>query len=179
MSIIDRKGKLFGKLNIIDLIAVILIVAVVALVGYKLVSAGGGSGTGQKVVYTVKVRGVEGEVYESIKAQLPSQLMAAEEMLDAYVTDVQATPVAGGTYTIEENASVGLTTIAPAYPGTYDLVFTIEGTVKDDLTSELGTQEIRVGKTHIVKTTTFELENGVILTCDRGGSADGTASTGQ
>ena len=33
MSIIDKKGKLFGKLNIIDLIAVILIVAVVALLG--------------------------------------------------------------------------------------------------------------------------------------------------
>ena len=62
MSIIDRKGKLFGKLNIIDLIAIVLIVAVIALVGYKLVSSGGGSSTGQKVVYTVKVRGVEGEV---------------------------------------------------------------------------------------------------------------------
>lgn len=178
MSIIDRKGKLFGKLNIIDLIAIILIVAVIALVGYKLVSAGGGSGTGQKVVYTVKVRGVEGEVYTSIKEQLPSQLMAAEQMLDAYVTDVQATPVTEGTYTIKENADVGLTTLTHAYPGTYDLIFTIEGTVKDDLTSELGTQEIRVGKTHIVKTTTFELENGIILTCERGGSAGGTVSTG-
>ena len=51
--------------------------------------------------------------------------------------------------------------------GTYDLVFTIEGSVKDNLTSELGSQEIRVGKTHIVKTTTFELENGVILSCER------------
>lgn len=30
--------------------------------------------------------------------------------------------------------------------GTYNLVFTIEGTVKDNLSSELGTQEIRVGK---------------------------------
>ena len=30
---IDEKGKLFGKLNIIDLIAIILIVAVVALSG--------------------------------------------------------------------------------------------------------------------------------------------------
>lgn len=179
MSIIDRKGKLFGKLNIIDLIAIVLIVAVVALVGYKLVSSGGGSATGQKVVYTVKVRGVEGEVYESIKAQLPSQLMAAEQMLDAYVTDVQATPVTEGAYTIKENADTGLTTLSHSYPGTYDLVFTIEGTVKDDLTSELGTQEIRVGKTHIVKTTTFELENGIILTCDRGGSADGTTPAGQ
>ena len=47
------------------------------------------------------------------------------------------------------------------------MVFTIEGTVKDNLTSELGTQEIRVGKTHIVKTTTFELEGGCITSCER------------
>ncbi|MBQ2925301.1 MAG: DUF4330 domain-containing protein, partial [Ruminiclostridium sp.] len=33
MSIIDNKGKLFGKINIIDLIAVVLILAVVALLG--------------------------------------------------------------------------------------------------------------------------------------------------
>ena len=35
------------------------------------------------------------------------------------------------------------------------------------LTSELGTQEIRVGKSHIVKTTTFELEGGIITSCER------------
>ena len=34
------------------------------------------------------------------------------------------------------------------------------GTVKDNLSSKLGTQEIRVGKSHIVKTTLFELEGG-------------------
>ncbi|MFR6380261.1 MAG: DUF4330 family protein [Evtepia sp.] len=34
---IDKKGKLFGKLNIIDLLAILLIVAVLALIGYKLV----------------------------------------------------------------------------------------------------------------------------------------------
>ena len=30
MSMIDKKGKIFGKLNIIDLIAILLIVAVLA-----------------------------------------------------------------------------------------------------------------------------------------------------
>ena len=32
MSVIDKKGKLFGKLNIIDLLAILLIVAVLALI---------------------------------------------------------------------------------------------------------------------------------------------------
>ena len=34
MSVIDKKGRIFGKLNIIDLIAILLIVAVLALIGY-------------------------------------------------------------------------------------------------------------------------------------------------
>lgn len=172
MSIIDKKGKLFGKLNIIDLIAVILIVAVVVLLGYKLTSnqSSGLAGEGQPVVYTVKVRNVDPRVYDFIQSEVdqgPCQLTASNEMLDAYVTKVEATPAEDTTFAVQENRNLGLTTLTEASAGTYDLVFTIEGTVKDNLTSELGSQEIRVGKTHIVKTTTFELENGVILSCER------------
>ncbi len=169
MSIIDKKGKLFGKLNIIDLIAIILIVAVLALIGYKLLDNGSGSlgGEGKPVVYTVEVKGVDADVYEFIKGELPSQLMAANEMLDAYVTDVQATPVEGGSFQMTWNSNLSQNLLTQVDAGTYDLVFTIEGTVKDDLASELGTQEIRVGKSHIVKTATFELEGGTITSCQR------------
>lgn len=171
MSIIDKKGKLFGKLNIIDLIAVILIVAVVALLGYKLMSNQGGlAGEGQPVVYTVKVRNVDQRIYDFIQDEVdkgPCQLTASNEMLNAYVTKVEATPTEDTTFVVKEDRNLNLTTLVEADAGTYDLVFTIEATVKDNLTSELGSQEIRVGKTHIVKTTTFELENGVILSCER------------
>ena len=74
MSVIDKKGKLFGKLNIIDLLAILLIVAVLALIGYKLTSNSGGlAGAGQKVVYTVEVKNVDAAVYESLqKEALPA-----------------------------------------------------------------------------------------------------------
>ena len=35
-----------------------------------------------------------------------------------------------------------------------------------DIKTELGSQEVRVGKTHIVKTTHFELNGGIVLTCE-------------
>ena len=83
MRAIDQKGKIFGKLNVIDLIVILLIIVVLALVGYKLVFSNGAmSGGGQKIVYTVKVEGVEPEVYEFIQESLPSQLMSSNEMLD-------------------------------------------------------------------------------------------------
>ena len=169
MSIIDKKGKLFGKLNIIDLIAIVLILAVLALIAYKLLDgkSSGLSGGGQSIVYTVEVKGVEPEVYENIKQELPSQLMAADKLLDAYVTDVQATPVENTTYTMAWDSNLSKETMTWVEAGTYNLVFTIEANITNTLTSELGTQEIRVGKTHIVKTTTFELDGGVILSCER------------
>jgi hypothetical protein len=170
MSVIDNKGKLFGKLNIIDLLAILLIVAVLALVGYKLTSNSdsGLAGSGQKVVYTVEVKNVDPAVYESLqKETLPSQLTASKEMLDAYVTDIQATPSDPNTYKMKWDGTTGDLILDQAQDGAYDVVFTIEGTVKDNVSSELGTQEIRVGKTHIVKTTTFELEGGRITSCER------------
>lgn len=168
MSVIDKKGKIFGKLNIIDLIAIILIVAVLALVGYKFVNRGNGpAGEGVPVVYTVAVDNVDADVYEFIQADLAenNQLTAASEMLEGYITDLQATPAEKDSYQMVLGSD---NTVQPQLKaGTYDLVFTIEATVKDNLTSELGTQEIRVGKTHIVKTTTFELDKGVITSCER------------
>lgn len=175
MSIIDKKGKLFGKLNIIDLIAILLILAVLALIGYKFLDGkpSGLGGSGQAIVYTVEVKGVRPEVYESVQEMLPSQLMAADEMVDAYVTDVKATPVENDTYEVSRNKDTGKETISRVEGGTYNLVFTIEGTINNALTSELGTQEIRVGKSHIVKTTTFELEGGIITSCERQDAAAG------
>lgn len=170
MKIIDKQGKLFGKLNIIDLIVIVLILAVLAFLAMRFLPGGGQSsdGEGQEIVYTVKVENVEPSVYEFITDELekgPSQLTASNEMLPAYVTKVEATPVEATSVVLTDSG--GYTQIKQDEKNNYDLVFTIEGTVKDNLSSELGTQEIRVGKSHIVKTTTFELVNGTILSCDR------------
>ena len=93
--------------------------------------------------------------------------ISISEMLDAYVTDIQGTPADPNAYHMQWDGSSGDLTLSQSQDGAYNVVFTIEGTVKDNLTSELGTQEIRVVKTHIVKTTTFELEGGRIISCER------------
>ena len=123
MSVIDKKGKLFGKLNIIDLLAILLIVAVLALIGYKLTSNSGGlAGAGQKVVYTVEVKNVDAAVYESLqKEALPSQLTAANEMLDAYVTDIQGTPADPNAYHMQWDGTSGDLTLSQAQDGAYNV----------------------------------------------------------
>ena len=62
------------KFNIVDIVAVILIAALLGFVGYKLANRGSGE-TGPSptlsVHYTVRCEGVDRELYENCKKHLP------------------------------------------------------------------------------------------------------------
>ena len=170
---IDEKGRLFGKINIVDLIVILVIVIAAVVVGMKFL--GGGNvkrainPNKTPVRYTVLVEGVEPEVYENIQKYIPGQLMASGELLDGYVTGV--TPVEGRVHTATVNTADGTLEI-PVNEGKLDLIFTIECNVVNSITTEIGTQEVRVGKIHTVKTDKFELTNGIILACSWGEDAE-------
>ncbi len=164
---IDEKGKLFGKLNIIDLIAIILIVAVVALLGYKLTSSSGGfTENGQQVRFTVKVEGVDAQVYENIQDLIPGQLMTGSQMLNGKIVAVEGTQVEEDSIHYRKDAGSNQLTTYRSDAGSYDLVFTIEATLENVANNALGTQEVRVGRSYTVKTNSFELANGLILSCE-------------
>ena len=156
----DEKGRLFGKINIVDLL-VILVIIVAAVVKFL-----GGNNNAinpktYKVTYTVLVENVEPEVYENIQEHIPSTLMASGELLNGQVTGVTAVEH-------EQRARLsdtGNALVLPIGDGKLDLTFTIECNVVNVITTEIGTQEVRIGKTHIVKTDKFELANGTILSC--------------
>ena len=101
---LDEKGRLFGKINIIDLLVVLLVLVVAAVVAIKLLGGGdglpGAEGTSTHLTYTVEVDGVKPEVYENLKGYVEQeggdQLMASGDMLNAYVTGVTAAPLPGG-----------------------------------------------------------------------------------
>lgn len=178
MKLVDEKGKLFGILNIIDLLVILLLIVAVALIGWKVLKKDGASNANRTILtYTVEVKGVDQEVYEGIKAYVPGesgigdQLMANGEMVDAYVTSVTAAPHEGGLTMTDVN---GTTMTFPVQgDDTLDLTFTIQANVVNAVTNEVGTQEVRIGKTHIVKTVHFELTNGIITTCEAEPWAEG------
>ena len=167
-KIVDEKGRLFGKINVIDLIVLVLIVAVAAVVALKFLGKDAGipgDNSTTQIEYTVKVPLVQESVYEAVKAQVEAggegaQLMADGSMLDAYVLEVSSEP-----YLIPVEKEDG-TVVASAQPGYVSVNFTIRATITNPITQAVGTQEVRIGKTHIVKTKTFELVNGIIQTCE-------------
>ena len=90
----DKKGKIFGKVNLIDLFVVILILAIVVVLAWRVLGGSGNSSapsTATTLTYTVAVNDVSSDIYESILNYMPDdQLMASGELLPAYVTDVVA-----------------------------------------------------------------------------------------
>lgn len=160
----DEKGRLFGKINIVDLLVLVVVVIALVVVGMKflLPSRVGGGAKKTHVTYTVLVENVRPEVYENIQNQIPSTLMAAGELLDGQVVAVSAEPH------VQEATlgNVSNTLVLPIGEGNLDLTFSIECNVVNTITTEIGTQEVRIGKAHIVKTDRFELDRGIILSCN-------------
>lgn len=164
MKLIDEKGKLFGKINIVDLLVILLVAVVAVVLGLKFLGGGGDTGVPVEqstLTYTVLVEEVTPQSYENILAFVDrdagrkDQLMATGEMVNAYVVDVTASD-----HVPSPDDTLG--------EGTLDLVFTIEAVTNDVRTGNVGTQEVRIGKSHIVKTVHFEFEDGIVLTCQWG-----------
>lgn len=159
MKILDEKGKLFGKLNLIDLIVVLVIIAVVAAVAWKL----GGStvteaiaGNDHTIRYEVLCTRVDADTSEFAESHIGGQLMSNGDMLDGHIVDCVVEPY---TQVVLDSAGNAKQVEDPSYR---NLRFTIEANVVEAANAySIGSQELRVGKSHIVKTTELEVNGNI------------------
>jgi hypothetical protein len=148
------------RINPIDLIVVILVLALGAVGAYKLF--GSGSAAGEKesvqVTYKVKAEAQDLRTYESLKKKIPSQIMAGESLYEGYVVDAATEPCTF--FTVNQDGNLILT----EDDNLVNIIFTIQCTLTNGAvqTNKIGTQEIRIGKSHIVKTEYFELTGDII-----------------
>ncbi len=188
MKILDQKGKLFGKINIIDLLVLIVIAAVI--IGIAAMILGGGSLSGllssgdasehsegdgvpvpAKLTYIVRVTAQQEEVAEQLKKYVSitegkkDQLQHGGKLIaDAYVVDFWTEPCR---YNVISNGTVEIIGAAEAdAAGLVNFCFVVEAVVGDSITNEIEGQEVRVGKSNIVKTQHFEFANGYVVDCE-------------
>lgn len=155
----EQKAKRIGKFNVIDIIAVVLIVAVLGYAGMKLTNRGGGEVTPTtmiKVTYVVKVEGVPAELYENCQAHLPSPLMASGALVGGQIESVEKEAFlvldSNGQW-VEDPAHVTLLFTA-----------TTQTPVGAVMTTKVGDQEVRIGKTdYILKSEYIEFQGGTIV----------------
>ena len=153
----QKKSFRIGKFNVIDIIAVALILAVALYAAARLLNRGGTIEVPtMEITYVVRVQNVATELYETSAANLPSPLMASGARLNGQIESVEMTPylVLGPDGQWYED------------PDHVNLYFTCTATVPKEevMTTKVGEQEVRIGKTdYIMKSETVEFQNGTVI----------------
>ena len=163
MKIVDENGKLFKKVNLVDAIVAVLLAVIVIAIGWKVISGVVSARQEREaaalaenyensphLVYDVICTDVPRKVAESFQAQMnlpmaERQLMSMGNALEGYITGCSFTPD-------DEEDENSLCTV----------LFTLEVVPEEkDGIFSIGTQEVRLGKAHIVKTYYIETSGWV------------------
>lgn len=139
MKIIDKKGRLFGLLNIVDLLVIILILAIVA-VGVKRfgTKAAVGEAATKKGIITAEVKDVRDATANNIKA-------------GDKIFDYDKGTYLGKIVTVEVEPYKDKTEYQGKFynsevPGKYRVIMTIDADVKEtEDFYQVGTEQIRIG----------------------------------
>jgi hypothetical protein len=154
------------KVNIVDVIIILVILAVAVFFAYKFLGGKGKLAPKSQITYTVLVQAVPKDEYENVIKYVPDKAISSGNVIECEVKSVTATPCKVDK--IEKTNTDAFVKAVVIPDGQYvDLTFTLTAQVTStSLLTEVGTQEVRVGRTHIIKTKNFEL-TGAIITLDR------------
>lgn len=158
MKIINEKGKLFGIINVVDLITIVFIVAVIAGVIWKigLNKISDAIASDMEIEFTVQVDGVDCDLLDSIEETLPAPMMSNGSYISAEVSSVEFLD-----YVSEVTDEDGITTFYPDETHCSVLFHCTAKVPEGSVNLPVGSQEIRIGKEHIVKTRNIEFEGYV------------------
>ncbi|WP_295764057.1 DUF4330 family protein [uncultured Oscillibacter sp.] len=158
----EKKAYRIGKFNIVDIIAVAIILAAAVFGATRLLDRGGSVEVPtMDITYVVRVQNVAAELYENAKENLPSPLMASGARLNGRIESVEMTPW----------LELGPDGQWHEDPDHVNLYFTCTATVPhtEVMTTKVGEQEVRIGKTdYIMKSETVEFQNGTVIDVDWG-----------
>lgn len=154
MKIINEKGKLFGLINVVDLIILAAVVCLVGAIVWQLagdkVSDAVSAEADMRVV--MKVTGCNPDLVEEARRQdlVGEPLIGGGVVLDAYITDMWIED-----YVIQVQTADGRIVDAKD-PTQKTMCFEIKTKVpKNTPSPKIGSQEVRTGMTFTIKTQTF------------------------
>ncbi|HHU86628.1 MAG: DUF4330 domain-containing protein [Pelotomaculaceae bacterium] len=154
MKVIDEKGKLFGLINIIDLLVLLAILLVIGGAAYK-IKGQDGSDTARTVRATVLATALRPEMLTGI--EVGDRMVSGSSFTDVVIKEFEIRPA----YMITTDSQGRR---VEAYdPYLKDLLVVVEGkTVISGGTINLGGQEIRSSKDYYIKSLDYDFK-GMIL----------------
>jgi len=158
LKLIDKKGRIFGKINILDFIAIIVMVALMLLIFMKVFNKQLSDLTAQKEMVTVQVKTeVVGDKGYFDVIKVGDKLGEGKKYLDGSVIDVELLPVEVANLDEEGN------TVVSEDPLQQKAVVTFEATVPyEDYCYKLGSQELRQGKTIFLESDLYKYKAQII-----------------
>lgn len=162
MKIVNEKGKLFGLINIVDLMVLIVALLLVAFVVVKFAVPVAKEVTKTEEIaemkVTLRIRGVMDYMKEQIAAvEIGSQLVAGDE----YVPDTKVKEIKVEDYWTSVNTDSG-EIVKKKDEQRCDILVTISA--KQDKNApvyKIATQEVRTGRGFVFKTQTVE-QNAIV-----------------
>ncbi|MBR6747723.1 MAG: DUF4330 domain-containing protein [Clostridia bacterium] len=155
MKLINEKGKLFGLINLVDLGCILIVVLLAAGLGWKLLGNQVQTAVAPTTTMTttMRVRGVYPYAFDDFANYdfVGEKLVMGTGFVDAVITDVAVEP-----YHVQNVTADG--DLVPCDdPERVDIVFTVESQVPSgSAVYKIGTQEVRMGRTFILKTDIYE-----------------------
>ena len=156
-----------GRLNIVDIVVIVIILAAVGFLGWKLTHRGG-EGPAAKpgtIRFVVEVDGLRKDLYEGTAALVPSQMAASGSLVDGYILETWGNPVKVDH--IRAKSPVNASLEQELYPEEgldyVNAYYLCEVAV--DLNDKLnlaGNQEIRLGRSYYLKSVDIELSGTII-----------------
>lgn len=158
MKLINEKGKIFGLINIVDLIVLVLIIAVAGAVCFKMFSPKANApveSKGDQYCYvTVLAQQVVPESAADLK--VGDHLVANNEFTDAEIVSVSEAPAA------QVNANAEGKSILSEHPLWKDLTVVVKEKIDpSSVILKVGGQEVRVNYPYILKTQTVECNSKI------------------
>lgn len=151
----EKKALRVGKFNIVDIIAVILVVLVVCYGAFRLLRQDDTPAVTVHITYRVRAEGVPAELYDNCQSYLNSTLMDKNGLLDGKIESVEKEP-----YLVLDSEGNWVED-----PDHANLYFTCSANVsmESPMYTKVGEQEVRVGKEYILKSEYIELAKTYIV----------------
>ena len=156
-----KDKKLFGKLNIVDLVIILVIIVAAVFFAVRYLNVGRSNADNSiEFEYTVLIEAMPAALYEAAAAYLPAEMISTEHDIDGMVISSAAEPCE--VERIETNDNYNSNTVYTIIPGENDryvsVVFTCRARISSySALNKFGEQELRIGRQHILKTRMFEL----------------------
>ncbi len=157
MKLLDEKGRLFGKVNLIDIVVLFMVIFLVAAVSYKVLGPRVATAPIKKGEVTALIKCSLKNENTAMSVQKGQKLVFGTDYIEgASITDVSYT--AADFITTDAQGNVHIV----KHPVLKDVFITIQARTNTNAAIlKVGTQELSQGKKFTVKTHTAEMDGMV------------------